>query len=177
MKPNSTKFLSSALCLAALTAIAGGDPAPQPQVNFYQAAQGTFNADWDGVAGRTYFMHFSLNLVDWHYAPFIDFGEGPQSRGIESNGDKFFLRLKYIDDPNITSLDEAMNADQDGDGLSNIFEVTHGYDPFDIESTMDGADASVDPDADGLGNAAEQTAGTNPMTKDNTLLQLEVIVD
>ena len=177
MKSFFNKQLVPLVCLAALTTKGGSDPVPQTQIDFHQGAQGTFNADWQGVAGRTYFMHFSLNLIDWHYAPFIDFGDGAQSRGIESNGDKFFLRLKYLDDPNITSLDEAMNADLDGDGLSNIFEVTHGYDPFDIESTMDGADASLDPDADGLGNSAEQTAGTNPMAKDNALLQLEVIVD
>jgi len=71
----------------------------------------------------------------------------------------------------------AALADFDGDGLSNIFEVTHGYHPFDIESTAGGPDASHDPDADGLGNATEQASGTNPMNKDNTLLQLEVIVD
>jgi hypothetical protein len=163
--------------LATLTAHSGGDPAPQSQIDFKPGAQGTFNADWQGVAGRTYFMKFSLNLVDWHYAPFIDFGDGPQSRGIESNGDKFFLRLHYGEFPGINSLDDAMNADLDGDGLSNIFELTHGYDPFDIDSTIDGADASLDPDSDGLGNSVEQGQGTNPMGKDNPLLQLEVSVN
>lgn len=171
----ATRLSLISLSLAVLlSSISGGD---QPQVNFYKAAQGTFNADWQGVAGRTYFMQFSLNLIDWHYAPFIDFGDGLQSRGIESSSDKFFLRLKYLDAPNITSLDEAMEADQDGDGLSNVFEVTHGYSPFDEESTIEGLDADVDPDSDGLGNAAESAAGSDPMSKDNTLLQLEVTTD
>jgi hypothetical protein len=155
----------------------GGDPSPQPQMRFTQGLQGTFNADWEGVAGRTYFTQFSMNLIDWHYAPFIDFGDGEHKRGIESDADKFFLRLHYGDFPGINSLDDAMNADFDGDGLSNIFEVTHGYDPFDFESTMDGPDASLDPDGDGLGNSVEHAQGTNPMAKDNPLLQLEVIVD
>ncbi len=177
MKPFHIKPLLPLVCLAALTVQSGGDPAPQTQVHFYQATQGTFHADWDGVAGRIYFMQFSLNLTQWHYAPSIDFGDGQQHRGIDSSSDKFFLRLHYLDDPNITSLDQAMNADQDGDGLSNIFEVSHGYDPFDTESTIDGADASLDPDGDGLGNASEQAAGTSPMTKDNSLVKLEVITD
>lgn len=177
MKPRSPKQLFPIICLLALMAKAGGDPAPQPQTEIKNFNNGSFDVDWQGVAGRTYFMQFSLNLIDWHHAPFIDFGDGVQSRGVNSDSDKFFFRLKYLDDPNITSLDEAMNADQDGDGLSNIFEVTHGYDPFDIESTIDGADASLDPDADGLGNNTEQSSGTNPMSKDNSLLQLEVIVD
>jgi hypothetical protein len=175
--PKSYQWILPVVCLAALTTKGGGDPAPQSQVDFKRGAQGTFNADWDGVAGRTYFTEFSLDLINWHYAPFIDFGEGGQHRGIESNTDKFFLRLHYGEFPGINSLDDAMNADLDGDGLSNIFEVTHGYDPFDINSTIDGADNLLDPDGDGLGNSVEQSHGTNPMTKDNPLLQLEVTVD
>lgn len=177
MKTSFYQQLLPLVCLVALTANSGGDPAPQTQIDLHQGTQGTFNADWQGVVGRTYFMKFSLNLIDWHYAPFIDFGDGPQSRGIESNGDKFFLRLHYGDFPGINSLDDAMNADLDGDGLSNIFEVTHGYDPFDINSTIDGPDNSLDPDTDGLGNSVEQSHGTNPMSKDNPLLNLEVSVN
>ena len=175
MKKSLTRLSLICLSLAALlTSTSGGD---QSQVNFYKAGQGTFNADWEGVAGRTYFMEFSTNLIDWHFAPFIDFGDGPQSRGIQSNSDKFFLRLAYDNFAGINSLDDAMNADLDGDGLSNIFEVTHGYSPFDVESTADGLDASVDPDLDGLGNAAEHAAGTDPMSKDNALLLLSVSID
>lgn len=177
MKSSTLKWILPVISLAALTAESGGDPAPQPQIDFTQGLQGTFNADWEGVAARTYFMQFSTNLVDWHFAPFIDFGDGQHNRGIESDSDKFFLRLKFGDFPGINSLDDAMNADFDGDGLSNIFEVTHGYDPFDVESTAGGLDASQDPDNDGLGNSIEDTQGTNPMAKDNPLLLLEVIID
>ena len=163
--------------VALLTTTVGGDPAPQPQLQFTQGLQGTFNADWEGVSGRTYFMQFSMDLQSWHYAPFIHFGDGGHHRGIESDAEKFFLRLHYGDFPGIDSLDEAMNADFDGDGLSNIFEVTFGYDPFQTTSTIDGPDASLDPDGDGLGNASEQAAGSDPMAKDNGLLNLEVSVD
>jgi hypothetical protein len=165
------------LLIAALSCPVAGDPEPQPQMEFTQGLQGTFNADWDGVAGRTYFTQFSLDLQTWHYAPFIDFGDGEHRRGCRSSSDKFFLRLHYGDYSGIDSLDDAMNADFDGDGMSNVFEVTYGYDPFDQESTVDGPDASLDPDGDGLGNSSEQSAGSDPMARDNGLLELEVSVD
>ena len=176
MKRQPSHALSIAM-LALLATTAGGDPAPQPQMQFTQGLQGTFNADWEGVAGRTYFTQFSMNLIDWHYAPFIDFGDGGHHRGIESDADKFFLRLHYGDFPGINSLEDAMNADFDGDGLSNIFEVTFGYDPFQTTSTIDGPDASLDPDGDGLTNSTENTRGLNPMAKDNPKLLLRVTVE
>ena len=164
-------------CLAALSAMAGGDLVPQPPMAFVKGQLGTFHADWEGVAGRTYFTQFSLDLETWHYAPFIEFGEGSHSRGMESDSPKFFLRLHYGDFENITSLDEAMAADLDGDGLSNIFEVTYGYDPFQTTSTIDGPDGSHDPDTDGIGNSSEQAAGSAPMIKDNPILELKVLVE
>ena len=164
--------------VAAWAATAGGEPpAPQPPLAFTRGLQGTFNADWQGVAGRAYFMEWSLDLGTWTFAPFIDFGEGAHGRGLESDADRFFVRLRYGDFENITSLDEAMAADFDGDGLSNIFEVTFGYDPFEDESTIDGPDASLDPDGDGLGNFSEQAAGSDPLAEDNPLVQLEVTVE
>jgi hypothetical protein len=160
--------------VALLTTTVGGDPTPQAPLSFTQGLQGTFNADWEGVAARTYFAQFSTDLETWHYAPFMEFGDGEHSRGIESDSDNFFLRLHYGDFDGINSLDEAMNADFDGDGLINIFEVTHGYDPFNTQSTIDGPDSSLDPDEDGLGNSSEQTASSDPMAKDNPNLKLEV---
>ena len=71
MKP-AIRFTLPLACLAALTTMVGGDPEPQPQINFTQAGLGTFKADWQGVAGRTYFTQFSLDHVTWRYAPFID---------------------------------------------------------------------------------------------------------
>jgi hypothetical protein len=176
MRPSLRPALPLA-CLAAFATTVGGDPAPQPQMSFAPGLKGTFNADWLGVDGRTYFAQFSLDLETWHYAPFIDFGDGEHRRGIECDADKYFLRLHYGDFSTYTTLDEAMNGHLDSDGLSNIFEVTYGYDPFGDESTTEGPDEEVDPDEDGLGNASEQAAGTNPMIKDNPLVQLEVTVE
>ena len=153
------------------------DLAPQPQVIFTQAPEGTFAADWQGVTGRVYFMQWSLDLQTWFYAPFIDFGDGMHSRGLAGSAPKSFFRLHCGDYPEITSLDEAMAADFDGDGLSNIFEVTFGYNPYSANSTVDGADNALDPDGDGMTNATENTKRSNPMKKDNPKLLLQVTVE
>ena len=138
MKPAIHRLLLPIVCLIAVTSEGGGDPLPQPQLQFTQGLQGTFNADWQGVAGRTYFMVFSMDLVDWHYAPFIDFGENGHHRGIDTDAERFFLRLHYGDYPGINSLDDAMNADFDGDAIPNAYEVFYGLGPLsaDVESAF-----------------------------------------
>ena len=111
------------------------DPLPQTQVSFTQGALNTWNADWAGVSGRTYFVQVSTDLVNWSFAPSVDFGSGLKSLGVDSGGvPKFFLRLEYYDDPAITSLQDAMNADPDEDGLSNLWEVSNGFNPFTFNS-------------------------------------------
>ena len=162
------------LPVAILVVLGNAEPTPQSQMNFTPVAAGTWAADWTGVAGKTYFFQWSNDLVNWYYAPIIDFGEGDHSYGCASTSPGFFARLHHNDI--YDSLEEARNADFDGDGLSNIFEVTYGYNPFQTTSTIGGPDASLDPDEDGLGNVSEQAAGTNPMAKDNPILQLEVTV-
>lgn len=173
--PLRQKF--SFLAISACCMLAEANPVDQAQIQFTKGLQGTFHADWEGVAGRTYFMQFSMNLIDWQYAPFMHFGEGGHHRGIHSDADKFFLRLHYGNFPGVNNLDDAMNADFDGDGISNIFEVTYGYNPFSLTSTQGGADASLDPDGDGLGNHAEINHGLNPMNRDNPQVMLDVVAE
>jgi len=153
--------------LILLTAPGTADPVPQPQIVFSPAASGTWAADWTGVAGRTYFLQWSTDLVGWGYAPLIRFGEGDFSQGCASDSPKFFIRLRCYDSPEIDSLSAAANADFDGDGLSNLYEVTFGYDPFDGASNPFGInDPYGDPDGDGLTNADELAAGTDPNNPD-----------
>lgn len=160
-----------------LTGPVSAEMAPQPEVAFTRGVENTFAADWQGVAGRIYFLQWSLNLESWFYAPFIDFGDGMHSKGLAGSAPKSFFRLHCVDDETITSLEEARNADFDGDGLSNLFEVTFGYDPFDANSTADGADSALDPEGDGMTNATENTRRLNPMVKDNPKLLLQVAVE
>ncbi|HXG59794.1 MAG TPA: hypothetical protein VNO22_00330 [Planctomycetota bacterium] len=58
---------------------------------------------------------------------------------------------------------QAAAADGDGDGMSNAFEATHGFDAAvadqDANGRLDGQD---DWDGDGLANAADSTPGTPP---------------
>jgi len=174
MKRQPSHALSIAM-LALLATAAGGDPTPQPQMQFTQGLQGTFNADWEGVAGRTYFTQFSMNLVDWHFAPFIDFGDGGHHRGIESDADKLFIRLRYGHFSNINSLEDAETEDLDGDGLTNLFEVMNGLDPFNPQ-TSGTPDALADTEEDGLTNLSEQTFGRNPHIKDHPAVKLSVVI-
>ena len=69
------------------------------------------------------------------------------------------------------------NSDFDGDGLSNLYEITYGYDPFDAASTSDGQDAALDPDGDGLNNITEQARALDPMRQDNPKLLLQVSME
>ena len=52
------------------------------------------------------------------------------------------------------------NADSDGDGLPDGWEVNNGLSP------TNGGDANADPDGDGLTNAQEYAKGTNPNNSD-----------
>jgi hypothetical protein len=177
MKPPGKFTILIPVLLVTLSAKGGSDPAPQPNMEISQGAQSTFNLDWEGVEGRTYFMEFSLNLVDWHYAPFLHFGEGTHQRGVQSNTDKFFMRLRHDDVAGINSLEDAINADFDGDGLNNLFEVMNGFNPYDTDSDDNGIpDGAEDVDQDGLLSITEQGMGTNPMKQDNPAVKLTVVV-
>lgn len=161
-------------------------PAPQQQVSFTAGASGTSNMDWAGETGRTYFVEWSLDLVHWDYSPIVKFGDDLQSYGISnSNAEKFFVRLHYVDDATATTLQEAKDADYDNDGIPNLYEVeTLGTDPLDKNSTggdsngnglPDGwemfhfgalgvADPNAVLEADGLTNKEKADLGLNPNT-------------
>ncbi len=136
-------FLLSAASLAAAQK-------SQPQVSFTQEAGGTWNAGWAGMAQRTYFLQWSLDLENWHYAPLVEFGSGLKSSAIHAQGnEKFFVRLLYVDDTSVTNLYQARGADFDNDGIPNYYEVeTLGTDPLDKNST--GGDLDYDGLVDGL---------------------------
>jgi YD repeat-containing protein len=159
---------------------------PQPKLSFTEGASGTWNADWFGVAKRTYFFEWSLDLVNWSYAPFVGYGTGLKSHGINTHGEKkFFVRLHYIDDMGVTTLQQARDADFDNDGIPNYYEVeTLFTNPLDKNSAGGDSDTdgmpdgwelfhfgnltTADPNAvlqpDGLSNKDKAELGLNPNT-------------
>jgi hypothetical protein len=144
------------------------NPEPQQQVSFTQGASSTWNADWSGVTMRTYFLEWSLDLVHWNYAPLVEFGTGLKSFGINTQGEpKFLVRLHYVDDKGVTTLQEARDADFDNDGIPNHYEVeTLFTNPLDKNS------AGGDSDNDGLPDGWELFHFGNLTTADpNAVLQ------
>ena len=130
MKPSNLLpklFLAVACCCAPLHA----QMPPQSQVSFTQGSSGTWNADWDGANNRTYFVQYSLDLVNWAYSPLMRHGTGIQNCGVQTeNAPRFFIRLKYRDNPAVNTLVKARLADFDGDGIPNALEYATGGDPL-----------------------------------------------
>ena len=162
-------FLSRLILATAIgTGSTAADPEvempPQPQVSFTVGSSNTWNADWVGIEKRVYFFQWSLDLVTWQFAPFMEFGTGTKSRGCEASAPKFFVRLVYYDDPNIESLEQAMNADFDGDGVSNFDEINVlGTNPMLFSTNGSGiSDGAQDWDGDGISNADEVALGLDP---------------
>ncbi len=138
--------------LVLLSGSAMADLPAQPQVSFTAGSGSTWNADWTGVSGRTYFAQGSVDLVHWEFLPVLEFGGGLKGAGIDTEGaPKYFYRLKYIDAGWVTTEQEARDADFDGDGIPNWFEVEEiGSDPLDKNS------AGGDSNSNGLSDGWER---------------------
>lgn len=91
------------------------------------AANGLAVFSWWGAAGRTYFIQQSEDLANWTYVPVIEPGAAQAIQwGFLSNADRFFLRLRYSDQP----TSDPFAADFDGDKVSNYDELLQGTDPL-----------------------------------------------
>lgn len=138
-----------ALSLLLVGPTTASEPAPQPQIAFTSAGSGMWEIAFDGVSGRTYFIQWSLDLLNWDYAPVVDHGLSPDIFGTDTEGaEKYFVRLRYVDHDWVEDRLFAEEADFDGDGIPNLFEVeTVGSDPFDENSA--GGDSDNNGMADG----------------------------
>lgn len=183
--------MSYRICLAGAAGIllGGGlraaDPVPQEQVSFAAGGEGNWSLLWNGVERRTYFVQYSQDLVNWTYCPVIRHGPGEQTYEVQPAAVAgFYVRLKYPNEDAVDSLEEARNADFDGDGIPNWREIEElSADPFDVASVgPDGdgdgmpdwwetergfdagnpGDAEEDPDNDDLSNLEEFRARTDP---------------
>jgi len=165
---STTRNAALAILLSVMAGTLSADPPPemlaQPQATFTSVTEDWWKLTWQGVAGRTYFIQSSVDLVHWDFQPAMAFGEGTWECPVGSTSDKFFVRLLYVDDPSVTSLDQAKNADFDHDGVSNFDEITAlGTNPF-IFATDGGTigDGAQDWDGDGISNADEIALGLDP---------------
>lgn len=139
---------------------------PESPISLTQPSLGMWDADWEGISGRTYFFQWSFDMQDWHYMPTIDYGTGPKHCGFSSTSDRYFVRLQQHFIPS----SDPEGDDYDFDGLSNIDEVTlHDTNPLDwdtdgdslpddweIENHLDPRDdGSIDPDNGAFGDPDE----------------------
>ena len=145
---------------------------------------------WYGHANRTYFVQVSDpndHLRKWIWAPIIESGNDENiSYEVAGTADRGFFRLWFSDQPTadpdgddfdgdgLSNLDEVtlyqtnpLKTDTDDDGLLDAWEVANSFDPNDDGSINVKNGASGDPDGDGLTNANEQELGSNPTSWDN----------
>lgn len=145
---------------------------------------------WYGHADRTYFIQVSDpndHLRKWTWAPIIETGNDEDiSYEVDGTADRGFFRLWFTDEPTadpdgddfdgdgLSNLAEItihqtnpLDADTDGDGLLDGWEVTHSLDPNDDGTVDVNNGASGDPDHDGLTNEEEQDLSTDPNDADS----------
>ena len=147
----SQQTVAVALALVFGSSFITAEPLPE-QLTFARSASGIASTDWPGVAKRTYFYQSSPDLVNWTFAPWMAFGGGGHHYELATAGtQKLFVRLHYVDDTTVTTLQQARDADFDNDGISNAFELeTIFTDPLNKNS------AGGDSDFDGLPDGWEK---------------------
>lgn len=163
-----TLFFSLIVAVTPLLGQTANDENEGAQITSAVAAD-AFIFSWWGVAGRTYFIQQSTELMDWDYITIIESGQDAVIQwGFTSNAERYFLKLHFTDEPMVDPFD----ADIDFDGISNWQELLNGTDPFVIDS-------GDDPDGDNLASLAELLAGTDSQlnaASDPSLFFTELIV-
>ncbi len=133
--------------------------------------------EWYGQTGRSYFVQVSDpsdHLNKWNWAPVIEPGYNQSiSHEVDATANKGFFRLQYT---NQTASD-LDNADFDGDGLTNLQEITPVLRPGTRAArsiiggplppnTTQTNPLDPDTDHDGLTDFDEQLNGTDPTMAD-----------
>ena len=117
-----------------------------------QPSTSVFASDLDGDGDP--------DVLSAHYSDKIAWYENRLDEASADFGPQQVITLSDGDEVNVHATD-PLDPDSDGDGLSDGFEVTSGFDP------LLGGEESQDTDFDGLDNLAEQAAGTSPLDPDS----------
>lgn len=134
-----------------------------------------FTANWFGIDENVYFLEQSSDLVNWSWIPVYGLGEDDTlALDVATNADRFFLRVRYSNDPNSDLLSSIYNQG----GISAWNQVQLGYNPFEWVDTVSngihdawemfyfqttGIDPLGDPNEDGLLNIDEFRYGLDPL--------------
>lgn len=155
--PDSLKrFLHFFAFILASAAVSFAPAEVAPQIQRIEFVGGDTFLRFDGVPGRTYFVQESRpggELKEWNWLPVMRAGNGAEiSLPIDRSGSRKFFRLQFTDQP-VPDGQTVETADFDGDGLSNLAEVSvHSTDPLNPDS-----------DGDGLPDGWEIAHGINPL--------------
>lgn len=126
---------------------------------------------WDPASGSV--AHYNV-YVSVDQAPYSLYGTAPTNTvnlPVE-DGARYLVQVE-AEDPNgltgplsdpseeIVAFLQGSAEDTDGDGMSDSWEISHGFNPYCP------ADGSLDGDGDGLDNAGEYLAGSDPSNTDS----------
>ncbi len=123
---------------------------------------------WTGHPELTYFLQASPDLQDWTWAPNIEPGlNGPMSYEVDGPSAGGFYRLQYTDQAPAPG-ETVGSADYDGDGLTNLQEITPrprpggivGY--TNLKPNIQTNPLRKDTDGDGLDDKWEEDHGLDP---------------
>jgi hypothetical protein len=164
------------ICLALAPALQA--QALDPQAEFQAQSRphletlpsGEKSLQWTGQTGQTYFLQSSTDLSSWTWLPTIKSGvTAPMSNPVSSTTPANFFRLVRT---NKTAVN-PYTADFDGDGLSNLEEITARPRPGgtagypDLNPNIQTSPLDKDTDHDGTTDDVEQDLNTDP-TDDGT---------
>lgn len=123
---------------------------------------------WTGHPGLTYFLQASPDLQNWTWAPNIEPGiNGPMSYEVDGPSAAGFYRLQYTDQAPAPG-ETVGSADYDGDGFTNLQEITPRPRPggvpvgFNISANIQTNPVRKDTDGDGLDDKWEEDHGLDP---------------
>lgn len=170
--------LSLLILVSGLSALSAQTNGIDQTLEIVTAPTGEKLLQWQAKAGRSYFLQVSDpadHLNKWYWYPLIESGSGQSiSHEIEATTDKRFFRLHYTEQT-ATDLD---NADFDGDGLTNLEEITPVIRSGTIAARSIGGGSSTpnstqtnpldgDTDDDGTNDGNERDNGSDPTNPDS----------